>query len=349
MGGSGVKRFLLTLVVAALVAPASVVAGAARAAPGPDSQVGATTATAAAHENSCADGVDNDGDGLVDGADPDCREPTVRRCADGVDNDGDGLVDGSDPGCKSPDDDDEFDRCADGVDNDGDGLVDGADPDCEPGSGGEQKTPACADGVDNDGDGLVDLADPGCRDAGDRSERFSCEDGIDNDGDGRIDFPADPGCSSATDNSEGGEPAAESCADGIDNDRDGLTDGDDPDCEEPGQPPKPACSDGVDNDGDGKVDAADPGCSSPEDDDETDPPAPDPCSTPAGDPGLLGNGTIAQQAYDSGLNALPILEDPDANGLLSNPIYTAGNGTPLEPLTDEGACLLSLPAGADIL
>jgi hypothetical protein len=29
-----------------------------------------------------------------------------------------------------------------------------------------------------------------------------CEDGIDNDGDGLIDFPADPGCTSPTDNSE---------------------------------------------------------------------------------------------------------------------------------------------------
>jgi hypothetical protein len=150
--------------------------------------------------------------------------------------------------------------------------------------------------------------------------------------------------------SPGGPTATEagSCNDGIDNDADGLTDGADPDCEEP---TIPACADGRDNDGDGLVDLADPGCSSPDDDDETDPPAPapDPCSAPAGDPGLLGNGTIAQQAYDSGLSALPILEDPDANGLISNPIYSAGNGTPLETLTDEGACLLSLPAGADVL
>jgi hypothetical protein len=31
-----------------------------------------------------------------------------------------------------------------------------------------------------------------------------CEDGIDNDANGRIDFPADPGCSASTDNSEAG-------------------------------------------------------------------------------------------------------------------------------------------------
>lgn len=48
-------------------------------------------------------------------------------CADGADNDGDGLVDfPSDPGCVSADDDDELDpaQCSDGKDNDGDGLID---------------------------------------------------------------------------------------------------------------------------------------------------------------------------------------------------------------------------------
>jgi hypothetical protein len=58
--------------------------------------------------NQCADGRDNDGDGLVDRAqDPDCRtgrsEGAARaqsECQDGRDNDGDGLVDSAqDPGC----------------------------------------------------------------------------------------------------------------------------------------------------------------------------------------------------------------------------------------------------------
>ncbi len=69
----------------------------------------------------CSDGVDNDGDGLVDARDPGCHtdeiasnvasynpkinnEGTVTisllpQCSDGVDNDGDGLVDARDPGC----------------------------------------------------------------------------------------------------------------------------------------------------------------------------------------------------------------------------------------------------------
>ena len=53
----------------------------------------------------------------------------------------------------------------------------------------------CDDGVDNDQDGLVDFAggDPGCTSASDDSEKspdFECDDGIDNDGDGFIDYRA---------------------------------------------------------------------------------------------------------------------------------------------------------------
>ena len=202
----------------------------------------------------------------------------------------------------------------------------------------------CNDGLDNDGDGAVDLNDAGCRDKADRSEKFGCEDGIDNDGDGTIDYPADAGCTSATDDSESGEPAAESCSDGVDNDRDGLTDAEDPDCDEPPLPA--ACNDGADNDGDGLIDyPADPGCSSAEDTDETDAAAADPCTTEAQDPGITGMDTLAQQLYDGGLNALPVVEDPDANGTLSSQIYSGGNGTPVEVLTDEVSCALSLPAG----
>jgi len=87
-------------------------------------------------------------------------------CDDGVDNDGDGLVDyGEDLGCDSPADDSEKGQfvCDDGVDNDRDGLVDfPSDPGCYfPTESSEN--PACADGVDNDGDGAIDHpADPQC-------------------------------------------------------------------------------------------------------------------------------------------------------------------------------------------
>ena len=50
----------------------------------------------------CADGLDNDGDGLVDGLDPDCvtgSEDPPPQCNDGVDNDGDGRSDLADGDC----------------------------------------------------------------------------------------------------------------------------------------------------------------------------------------------------------------------------------------------------------
>jgi Tol biopolymer transport system component len=80
----------------------------------------------------------------------------------------------------------------------------------------------CSDGVDNDGDGRVDFpADPGCRSATDNNEANPrCSDGLDNDGDGRTDFPADPGCDKPSDNNE----TNPRCNDGLDNDADGLTD-----------------------------------------------------------------------------------------------------------------------------
>jgi hypothetical protein len=66
--------------------------------------------------------------------------------------------------------------------------------------------PVCDDGLDNDGDGLIDFpADPGCASANDQSETDPlrvCDDGIDEDGDGKVDFPADPGCLSLDDLSE---------------------------------------------------------------------------------------------------------------------------------------------------
>jgi len=56
-----------------------------------------------------------------------------------------------------------------------------------------------------------------------------CADGKDNDADGLIDYPADPGCSSVTDNDED-DASPVQCADGIDNDNDNLIDLNDPGC-----------------------------------------------------------------------------------------------------------------------
>jgi hypothetical protein len=88
----------------------------------------------------CADGVDNDGDGFVDGADPQCASGTTEApydftaCNDSADNDGDGLPDLADPGCSSLTDSDEHDPglvCDNGLDDDSDLLSDyPADPGC---------------------------------------------------------------------------------------------------------------------------------------------------------------------------------------------------------------------------
>jgi WD40-like Beta Propeller Repeat len=89
--------------------------------------------------------VEINASGNVDGAP--LPPPPPAACADGRDNDADGLIDLSDPGCASSSDNDETNApsptpppalCADGLDNDGDGLVDfPADP-------------GCTDGADND-------------------------------------------------------------------------------------------------------------------------------------------------------------------------------------------------------
>jgi uncharacterized repeat protein (TIGR01451 family) len=64
--------------------------------------------------NTCNDGIDNGGDGVADGADPNCNslpkkptqyldasveDPQKPNCGDNIDNDGDGLADANDPDC----------------------------------------------------------------------------------------------------------------------------------------------------------------------------------------------------------------------------------------------------------
>ena len=70
----------------------------------------------------------------------------------------------------------------------------------------------CQDGVDNNGDGTVDFPnDPGCSSASDNSETTvcpgaacpACADGVDNDGDGDLDYPDDSGCDAASGGAEG--------------------------------------------------------------------------------------------------------------------------------------------------
>lgn len=154
----------------------------------------------------CANNIDDDGDTFTDSADPNCHHPYDRSetpdCADGLDNDFDGLIDfPSDTDCTSASDETETEDCSDEFDNDGDGSVDLADVGCSNPLDLTEELD-CADGVDNDGDGLVDAgSDPGCKDALQAFENPQCDDGADNDGDGLVDwdgdgglFAADPQC-----------------------------------------------------------------------------------------------------------------------------------------------------------
>ncbi|MFT5991035.1 MAG: hypothetical protein ACI82G_000022 [Bradymonadia bacterium] len=188
-------------------------------------------------------------------------------CNDGLDNDGDGLVDGFDDACPHAaalsESGEDVNYCNDGIDNDADGDADDEDSDC-PGDGtsewpvgspyrdvhfpvvyllhgygqspedlqvtalpfstymaqgiwpkvilvfpdgycGDIEVTQCTDGVDNDGDGVVDVDDEGCSESGGRAESGQrlayCEDGVDNDRDGVADLD-DGGCRSAEWNSE---------------------------------------------------------------------------------------------------------------------------------------------------
>ncbi|MEO8843982.1 MAG: hypothetical protein ABI591_27940 [Kofleriaceae bacterium] len=106
----------------------------------------------------CSDGIDNDGDGLVDFPDdPGCESANGSdeghlqwpQCSDGRDNDGDGKIDFPyDPGCLAPQQDTETDDCPDG-------------PNC----------PQCSNGKDDDNNGVTDFPnDPGCTSAADNDE-----------------------------------------------------------------------------------------------------------------------------------------------------------------------------------
>jgi hypothetical protein len=107
-------------------------------APGPDRDAGSGLAAALASADAMAD-----------------------SCHDGIDNDGDGLVDLADPGCASPNDPSERNpaaACDDGKDNDGDGLIDyPADPGCFDATPYSTESPACQNGLDDDGDGGIDF------------------------------------------------------------------------------------------------------------------------------------------------------------------------------------------------
>jgi len=187
----------------------------------------------AAQTEDCSNGVDDDGDGKIDCADPDCTQTCQQNreiCDNNKDDDGDGSIDCADPDCASFSGCGTGEReiCTNGSDDDGDGFIDCADTDCASASNCTQLKEVCADGKDNDSDGLIDCVDPDCRQQPECSSipQENCSNGIDDDDDTFMDC-ADPDCKTAANCA--GRPE-EVCYGGQDEDGDGLIDCVDPDC-----------------------------------------------------------------------------------------------------------------------
>jgi len=291
-----------------------------------------------------------------------CPTQQVAQCSDGIDNDGNGLIDyPSDLGCSSAQDDSESGytpptptaACSDSIDNDADGFIDSNDPNCHsdgdptnsssyvPSKNSESgNLPVCWNGLDDDNDGKVDLDDPGCENALDNDETNTtnggggtvaqCSNNVDDDGDGFTDTQ-DPNCHTDGDptNADSYDPDIPSesgdlpvCWNGLDDDNDGKVDLDDPGCEnaldndetDPSQPAQ--CSDGIDNDNDGKVDLNDPGCSSAGDNDETD-------TTNGGG----GQASQCSDGLDNDGDNLVDLDDPGCNNGSDNDETDATGGS----------------------
>lgn len=140
----------------------------------------------------CWSGRDDECDGLVDCADPDCASICTcspEKCGDGQDNDCDGQVDCKDADCVNATECKPVSGCTpqfpffleilcnDKVDNDCDGKVDCDDPDCiRPGDCGcAPEETNCSDGKDEDCDKSTDCADRDCQKCAPGSERW-CDD-----------------------------------------------------------------------------------------------------------------------------------------------------------------------------
>ena len=83
----------------------------------------------------CNNGIDDDGDGIIDCEDGDCKFECYSReiCDNGIDDDGDGQVDCEDGDCENSvycEDTQPTEICNNGIDDDNDGFIDYYDGDC---------------------------------------------------------------------------------------------------------------------------------------------------------------------------------------------------------------------------
>jgi len=139
----------------------------------------------------CAEGIDTDGDGLLDSVDrcPRSRGDAAHAgCAVGVDSDGDRLLDEFDKCPDVPQGDNGYAGCPAGLDTDGDGLLDMYDK-C-PNHRSKDSVVGCPLELDSDGDGLLDVDDR-CplhvASAGDVANLSGCPPNQDGDRDGVLD------------------------------------------------------------------------------------------------------------------------------------------------------------------
>jgi hypothetical protein len=187
---------------------------------------------------------------------PDAPAGRETECADGRDNDGDGVFDCDDSDCSGVCNQFEF-QCSDGIDDDQDGLTDCQDSDCQRRCVIGRTEFDCFDGFDNDQNGATDCADIQCVEACSQPTEFDCFNGFDDDNDGSAD------CEDADCADQCGEPQFEfDCFNGFDDDRDSLVDCEDRDCAEQCVVPdrESDCFDELDNDRDGATDCDDRDC-----------------------------------------------------------------------------------------
>lgn len=217
----------------------------------------------------CTNGVDDNGDGKTDCADPKCFEDPgcapggAEQCTNDLDDDANGQIDcadaacAQDPSCQLSGN---TEVCTGGADEDQDGQTDCADADCanDPACKPQEN---CTNNKEDTGDGLIDCQDPTCSNhiACPSAEGGKCSDGMDNDGDGATDCQ-DADCAASC---PAGENTDALCSDGQDNDNDFLVDCNDSSCllTAPCLGKLEAlCANGVDDDNDGQTDCKDSDC-----------------------------------------------------------------------------------------
>lgn len=250
-------------------------------------------------------------------------------CADGDDNDCNGVFDCSDPACEGvpncgcdPNPDGEV--CGNGVDDDCDRTVDCLDTDClgTPTCGcARSERGVCANGFDDDCDGWADCEDEDCAEeevCACQGAREQCDNGEDDDCDGLIDC-IDPDCAGTFNCTCPSPPRPEACDNGTDDDCDGDIDCADPECAvSPScrECSPEICDSGEDEDCDGRIDCADDACAF----DPQCQPVPEVCNNGVDD----DNDTLAD-CDDPDCANVPVCEDRQGTCLTARLIGGSGS------------------------